>query len=164
MTTHLPQSDPDISVEVIACEGAKAKESVEQEARSVALKIKEIQKEASGEIALLFRRATNVSVYEKALTREGIRFQSRIGRDFYDLTEVRDVMSMLRYLLDPQDALARASVLRSPYFGASDDELLSHFRGDEEEKGSRVGEYLRFLDEKERSMLTEILSGRSISL
>ena len=148
MTTHLPQSDPDISVEVIACEGAKAKESVEQEARSVALKIKEIQKEASGEIALLFRRATNVSVYEKALTREGIRFQSRIGRDFYDLTEVRDVMSMLRYFLDPQDALARASVLRSPYFGASDDELLSHFRGDEEEKGSRVGEYLRFLDEK----------------
>ena len=148
MTTPLPQPDPDISVEVIACEGAKAKESVEQEARSVALKIKEIQKEASGEIALLFRRATNVSVYEKALTREGIRFQSRIGRDFYDLTEVRDVMSMLRYFLDPQDALARASVLRSPYFGASDDELLSHFRGDEEEMGSRVGEYLRFLDEK----------------
>ena len=148
MTTPLPQPDPDVSVEVIACEGAKAKESVEQEARAVALKIKEIQKEASGEIALLFRRATNVSVYEKALTREGIRFQSRIGRDFYDLTEVRDVMSMLRYFLDPQDALARASVLRSPYFGASDDELLSHFRGDEEEMGSRVGEYLRFLDEK----------------
>ena len=148
MTAPLPQPDPDISVEVIACEGAKAKEAIEQEARAVALKIKEIQKEASGEIALLFRRATNVSVYEKALTREGIRFQSRIGRDFYDLTEVRDVMSMLRYLLDPQDALARASVLRSPYFGASDDELLSHFRGDEEEKGSRVGEYLRFLDEK----------------
>ena len=153
MTVPLPQPDPGISVEVIACEGAKAKESIEQEARAVALKIKEIQKEASGEIALLFRRATNVSVYEKALTREGIRFQSRIGRNFYDLPEVRDVMSMLRYFLDPQDALALASVLRSPYFGASDDELLSHFRGDEEEKGSRVGEYLRFLDEKRKEYL-----------
>ena len=153
MTVPLPQPDPGISVEIIACEGAKAKESVEQEARAVALKIKEIQKEASGEIALLFRRATNVSVYEKALTREGIRFQSRIGHNFYDLPEVRDVMSMLRYFLDPQDALALASVLRSPYFGASDDELLSHFRGNGEENGSRVGEYLRFLDEKRKEYI-----------
>ena len=153
MTAPLPQPDPDISVEVIACEGAKAKESVEQEARAVALKIKEIQKESSGEIALLFRRATNVSVYEKALTREGIRFQSRIGRNFYDLPEVRDVMSMLRYFLDPQDALALASVLRSPYFGASDDELLSRFRGNGEENGSRVGEYLHFLDEKRKEYI-----------
>ena len=77
-------------------------------------------------------------------------FQSRIGRGFYDLPEVRDVMSMLRYLLDPQDPLARASVLRSPYFGASDDELFSHFRVGGGENGSRVGQYLRFLDEKRR--------------
>ena len=153
MTVPLPEPDPGISVEVIACEGAKAKDAIEQEARAVALKIKEIQKESSGEIALLFRRATNVSVYEKALTREGIRFQSRIGRNFYDLPEVRDVMSMLRYFLDPQDALALASVLRSPYFGASDDELLSHFRGDGEENGSRVGEYLRFIDEKRKEYI-----------
>ena len=150
MTVPDPQPDPLIPVEIIACEGARADESIEREARAVASRIKEIQKESSEEIALLFRRSSNASVYEKALAREGIRFQSRMGRGFYDLPEVRDVMSMLRYLLDPQDKLALASVLRSPYFGASDDELLSHFRGDGEGDGSRVGEYLRFLDEKRR--------------
>ena len=149
-----PASGPgpaaDIPVEIIACEGANADESVEREARAVALRIKEMRKESSEEIALLFRRASNVSVYERALSLEGIRFQSRIGREFYDLPEVRDVMSMLRYFLDPRDGLALASVLRSPYFGASDDELLRYFSGDGEKNGSRVGEYLRFLDEKRR--------------
>ena len=146
MTVPVSQPGSRMPVEIIACEGAKADESVEREARAVALRIKEIQEESSGEIALLFRRSSNVSVYEKALAREGVRFQSRIGRGFYDLPEVRDVVSMLRYFLDPRDRLARASVLRSPYFGASDDELYSHFC--EEESGSRIGEYLRFLDEK----------------
>ena len=153
MTAPISRPDSDISVEIIACEGTNADESIELEARAVASRIKEIQKESSEEMVLLFRRSSKVSVYEKALTREGIRFQSRIGRDFYDLPEVRDVMSMLRYFLDPQDVLARASVLRSPYFGASDDELFSHFRGERREDGSRVGQYLRFLDEKRREYL-----------
>ena len=149
MTVPAPQPDPRIPVEIIACEGAKADESIEREARAVASRIKEIQKGSSGEIALLFRRSSNVSVYEKALAREGIRFQSRMGRGFYDLPEVRDVMSMLRYFLDPQDKLAEASVLRSPYFGASDDELSSHFCGENGDKNAaRIREYLRFLDEK----------------
>lgn len=148
MTVPVSQPDPSIPVEIIACEGAKADDSIEREARAVASRIKGIQKDYSGEIALLFRRSSNVSVYEKALAREGIRFQSRIGRGFYDLPEVRDVMSMLRYLLNPQDKLAQASILRSPYFGASDDELFSHFCGKGKQNSSGVGEYLRFLDEK----------------
>ena len=152
MTVPTSRPGPGISVEIIACEGEKADEATELEARAVASRIKEIQRESSEEIALLFRRSSKVSVYEKALAQEGIRFQSRIGRGFYELPEVRDVMCMLRYLLDPQDLLARASVLRSPYFGASDDELFSHFQG-EGKNGSRVEQYLRFLDEKRREYI-----------
>ena len=150
MTAPVPRPGCDVPVEIIACEGAKTDAAVELEARAVASRIKEMQKESPEEIALLFRRSSNVSVYEKALAKEGIRFQSRIGRGFYDLSETRDVMSMLRYLLDPRDRLALASVLRSPYFGASDDELYSHFREGGGGNGSRVGQYLRFLDEKRR--------------
>ena len=153
MTAPVSRPGLGISVEIIACEGAKADESVELEARAVASKIKEIRKESSEEIALLFRRSSNVSVYEKALAKEGIRFQSRIGRGFYDLPEVRDIMCMLTYFLDPQDLLAQASVLRSPYFGASDDELFSHFRGKGKENDSGVGQYIRFLDEKRREYI-----------
>ena len=150
MTSPVPQPGSGIPVEIVACKEKNLPKSIKLEARAVASRIKEIQRESSEEIALLFRRSSKVSVYEKALAREGIRFQSRIGRGFYELPEVRDVMCMLRYLLDPQDLLACASVLRSPYFGASDDELFSHFRGGGGENTSRVEQYLCFLDEKRR--------------
>lgn len=136
------------AVEVIVSEGASSSECAELEACAVASRIADLQRESCGKTAILFRSSSKVSVYENALAREGIRFQSRVGRDFYDLAEVRDVMSMLRYFLDPKDDLALASVLRSPYFGASDDELLSHFRDEPKKNGSRVSEYIRFLDGK----------------
>lgn len=138
------------AVEVISCLGKRTGDAVEREAAAVAAKVREIRGESSGEIALLFRRSSNVSVYEKALARAGVRFRSRIGRDFYAVSEVRDVLSMLRCLLDPDDSLAEACVLRSPYFGASDDELFSHFRREEGERAERIGEYLRFLGEKRK--------------
>ena len=154
MQASSSEPDPDISVEIIACEGENARESAEAEARAVASRIKELQRKSRGEIALLLRRSSNVVIYENALTEEGIRFQSLIGRDFYDLPEIRDVMSMLRYFLDPFDVIAKASVLRSPYFGASDDELFFHFRGENENKNAaRVREYLRFLDEKRKEYI-----------
>ncbi len=154
MESHSSDPDPGISVEIIACEGENAKESAEAEARAVASRIKELQSRFRGEIALLFGRSSNVVIYENVLTEEGIRFQSLIGRDFYDLPEVRDVMSMLRYFLDPFDVIAEASVLRSPYFGASDDELLSHFRGENGDKNAaRVREYLRLLGEKRKEYI-----------
>lgn len=138
------------AVEVVSCLGERAGDAVEREAAAVAAKVREIRERSPGEIALLFRRSSNVSVYEKALARAGVRFQSRIGRDFYAISEVRDVLSMLRFLLDPDDSLAEACVLRSPYFGASDDELFSRFRPDEREKVRRIEEYLRFLGEKRK--------------
>ena len=154
MESHCPEPDPDISVEIIARQGKNAKESAEAEARAVASRIKELQSESREEIALLFRRSSNVVIYENVLTEEGIRFQSLIGRDFYDLPEVRDVMSMLRYFLDPFDLIAEASVLRSPYCGSSDDELFSHFRGENGDKNAaRVREYLRFLNEKRKEYI-----------
>lgn len=136
------------AVEVISCLGESVGDAVEREAAAVAAKIREIRGQSRGETALLFRRSSNVSVYEKALARAGVRFQSRIGRDFYAISEVRDVLCMLRWFLDPDDSLAEACVLRSPYFGASDDELLCHFRPDGEEKVERIERYLRFLREK----------------
>ena len=142
------QDGGDPAVEIITCLGENAADAVEREAAAVAAKIREIREESRGETALLFRRSSNVSVYEKALARAGVRFQSRIGRDFYAISEVRDVLSMLRWFLDPDDSLAEACVLRSPYFGASDDELLRHFRPDGEEKVERIERYLRFLREK----------------
>ena len=154
MQAHSSDPAPGTSVGIIACEGENAKESAEAEARAVASRIKELQRNSRGEIALLFRRSSNVVIYENILTEEGIRFQSLIGRDFYDLPEVRDVMSMLRYFLDPLDVIAEATVLRSPYFGASDDELFFHFRGNNEDKNAaRVREYLRFLGEKRKECI-----------
>ncbi len=127
---------------------------VEKEARVVALRLKELQKTSSGKTALLFRRASNVAIYEKALMREGLKFQSRVGHGFYRLAEVRDVVSMLRYFLNPLDKLAEAVILRSPYFGASDAELFAHFRGETKTGDSFIIQYLHFLRQKRKEYLT----------
>ncbi len=141
--------DSDISVEMIVCAGENRRASIEKEAQGVVSKIKELQEnESCGEIALLFRRGSEASIYERALISGGIKFRSFIGHDFYHLSEIRDVVSMLKYFLDPKDTLALASILRSPYFGASDDELFSYFRGEEKKDTGKIAEYVRFLNEK----------------
>lgn len=142
------EADSGPCVETIGCIGDNMKDMLAKEARAVVAKIKKVQKEHQGDIALLFRRSTHVSVYEKELSRAGIRFQSQIGGDFYALPEVRDVLCMLRYFLDPEDSLAEAAVLRSPYFGAPDDDLFSHFSEKGVGKEARIRNYLEFLGEK----------------
>ncbi len=47
------------------------------------------------------------------------------GRGFFSAREVRDVVAMLAWLVRPHDRLAFATVLRSPWLGASDRALLA---------------------------------------
>jgi ATP-dependent helicase/nuclease subunit A len=47
------------------------------------------------------------------------------GMGFYSAAEVRDVIAMLACLVDPDDSLSRAAVLRSPWAGATDRTLVA---------------------------------------
>ncbi|KMY67217.1 hypothetical protein AAU61_10045 [Desulfocarbo indianensis] len=78
-----------------------------------------------GQIAVLFRRLTQIGVYEDALRQAGVPFYTMRGRGFYQCQEVADLLLALETILDPQNTLALAGFLRSPLVGLSDEALLA---------------------------------------
>ncbi|HEY6098791.1 MAG TPA: 3'-5' exonuclease, partial [Anaeromyxobacter sp.] len=77
-----------------------------------------------GDVALLFRRLTQIGAYERALRAAGIPYRLARGGGFYQAPEVRDLGELLATLFDPGDRLGWASVLRSPMCLVSDATLF----------------------------------------
>jgi ATP-dependent helicase/nuclease subunit A len=75
-------------------------------------------------IALLFRSRGTIPYFEHAFAARSIPYVTAVGEGFYERTEVLDCLMMLRKLEQPLDDLALASVLKSPFWGASDSDLL----------------------------------------
>ncbi len=107
--------------------------SRELDAKQLAWRIISIVNEGSGEsgrfkyrdIALLFRALSDVPVYEAQFRRAQIPFQTVQGKGFYDREEITDLIQLLRFLDNATDELALAAILRSPFFGISDNSLLA---------------------------------------
>ncbi len=76
-----------------------------------------------GDIVILFRALTHVSVYENALRDYGLNYYLVGGKTFYSQQEVFDLLNLCRCLDDPDDVVALIGVLRSPFFGFNDDTL-----------------------------------------
>jgi len=77
-----------------------------------------------GDVAILFRRLTQIGEYERALRQAGIPYRLARGGGFYQASEVRDLGELLSSLEEPGDALAWAALLRSPLCEISDGLLL----------------------------------------
>jgi ATP-dependent helicase/nuclease subunit A len=69
-------------------------------------------------VVVPFRR--DFTHLEDAFAAAGIPFQVLGGLGFFQTLEVSDVRSLLRALLDPEDAISTAALLRSPFFSFSD--------------------------------------------
>lgn len=78
-----------------------------------------------GDIVLLFRRLTQVQVYEEAMGQAGLPYYTVRGSGFYACQEVRDMACALGVLVDPEDSVALLGLLRSPLVGLSDEALLA---------------------------------------
>jgi ATP-dependent helicase/nuclease subunit A len=78
---------------------------------------------AGKEIAILLRALTNVGLYAQALRRAGIPFIVEGGKDFYERSEVGDLISFLRAATNPNDGPALLAVMRGPLGGVPDAEL-----------------------------------------
>lgn len=117
--------------------GKSADEKRRNEAEDIAREISALAAEGRrySDIALIFRRRTNTGIYGRALARAGIPFTTGGEMFFFSLPEVRDMVSMLRFMANPLDETAQAAVLRSPFFGISDAGLARYFR----EKGKIKG-------------------------
>ena len=135
-----PKEQPSVEVLLVGLESGKKADTRPFEARHLARRIRQLIESESlcitnqkrddcgrplgyGDVAMLFRSATDIKTYERALEDAGIPYFSETGRGFYEAREVRDVVSFLRVLDNSRNEIALAAILRLPLFGLSDDAL-----------------------------------------
>ncbi len=78
------------------------------------------------DVAILVRKSNTGEHIAAALAEAGIPSVMSGGRAFFNAQEVIDLINYLAVLANPTDGIALAAVLRSPFFGWSDDDLLNH--------------------------------------
>ncbi|MYA83739.1 MAG: AAA family ATPase [Acidimicrobiales bacterium] len=78
------------------------------------------------DIAVLIPKRTGLEQLEDALSEAGISYRLEAASFVWRTQMVRDLMMCLRAVADPTDALAVASVLRTPVYGCGDDDLYLH--------------------------------------
>lgn len=72
------------------------------------------------DVAILFRKLTDIHDYLEPFRRNGIRYVVEGERHFYATKEIIDAANLLRAIDNPHDRLALVGVLRSPLGGLSD--------------------------------------------
>ena len=76
------------------------------------------------DVLLLVRRRSDLQIYEASLKAARIPYRSTRRGGLLDTLEGGDLLALLAFLALPYHDLALARVLRSPWFGAGDDDLL----------------------------------------
>ncbi|MEN3363966.1 MAG: ATP-dependent helicase/nuclease subunit, partial [Burkholderiales bacterium] len=77
------------------------------------------------DVMLLVKKRAYLTAYETALREAGIPFVSDKRGGLLESLEVADLIALLTFLITPGDNRALAHVLKSPIFGASDDDLIT---------------------------------------
>ena len=84
-----------------------------------------------GDIAILFRRFSNLKQFERELRRHGVPYYVVKGKGFYRCQEILDIINFLACLESSHELIPLAGVLRSPLCSISDETLylLTTVRG-----------------------------------
>lgn len=69
---------------------------------------------APSEAVILLRTGEQTRVFEQELRRRGIPYELVGSRSFFDRREVKDVMALLRVMVDPEDDLALSRIANVP--------------------------------------------------
>ena len=106
-----------------------------------------------GDITILLRTNSHLRLFEHSLREYGIPYHIHGGLGFWEKQEVLDLCNILEYLNNPSDDLSLFGILRSPYFGRSDQELVALWRS----KGGDIIEKMRGIAgyEQEIELLTK---------
>ncbi len=76
------------------------------------------------DVILLVKKRIHLGAYESALRAAGIPFLSDKRGGLLESLEISDLIALLTFLITPSDARALGHALKSPIFGASDDDLI----------------------------------------
>ena len=91
-------------------------ESERAEVRYVLEKVKELVREGSAyrDFIVLYRTNAQSRVFEEGFLAEGIPYRVVGGVGFYARTEIKDMLSYLRYIVNPSDAVAFRRIVNVP--------------------------------------------------
>ncbi|MFK7918170.1 MAG: UvrD-helicase domain-containing protein [Ilumatobacter sp.] len=78
------------------------------------------------DVTILIPTRTSLPFLRDALDRMALPYRLATGTLVYDTQEVRDVLSVLRAIDDPNDTLSLVAALRSPLYGCSDVDLFTY--------------------------------------
>jgi ATP-dependent helicase/nuclease subunit A len=138
MTTH---RDPcgESRIELLLTpetDGHKSEEYRRDEANMLAARMHELAQTAQvcgkdgkprpatyGDMAILFRAASNVHIYEHALRSAGVPYVLVAGQGFYEREEIIDLLNLFRTIIDPRDEMSLLGFLRGPIAGLSDESI-----------------------------------------
>jgi ATP-dependent helicase/nuclease subunit A len=110
-----------------AITGPVVERLVGDEASLVAARIRQLVDAGECEykdIAILVRSLSSLDPFTRSLDSFGIPFLSTGGRTFLEAREIRDLILLLRTLVNPLDEIALVGLLRSPLVGLSDEEIF----------------------------------------
>ncbi len=149
------------SIEFLRVVGESAEEAREGEAAILAERLRQIGEEQIdgiryGEMAVLFRSASGMGIFERELRRRGVPVVVAVGRGFFQTREVADLLLGLQLVDDARDDLRLAAALRSPLAGLGHDDLVRLLV--DRDRSRPLWEILR--DERETSSLSK--EGREI--
>ncbi len=76
-------------------------------------------------VAILTRKRDDFVFLEKALSDANIPYELMGGKRFYQHQVVQDISLIFRFITDPEDDFTLYSLLRSPFFSLSDEDLIT---------------------------------------
>lgn len=99
------------------------------EAAAVAQKLRELKAagHAYGDMAVLLRAMTHCETLTAELERQGVPYTVVDGKGFYERQEVLDLLKLMTVLHNRYRSLELAGILRSPYFGLTDESITQLF-------------------------------------
>lgn len=131
--------------EILCFAEVDGKQRIQLEAESVAVRIKELVKSGYKykDIAVLLRSKSHIEHFEHTLSQLSIPYYSSEQAGFYRYREIRDIVCFLKCLLNENDKISEASVLRSVFVGASDTDLFNHYV--KKKSPEIISKYLEFM-------------------
>ena len=83
-------------------------------------KIKDEENRSYKDFAILYRTNAQSRIFEESLRRTGIAYKIVGGTRFYDRKEIKDILSYLKVLLNPEDSIALRRIINVPKRGIGD--------------------------------------------
>ena len=118
MWTNAPQGE---LIDVIRPKEWEVSADERWEAREVCKKIKLLRKEgySLSDMAIIYRTNGNARAFEEAVRKNGFQYELIGGFKFYDRKEIKDLLSYLKLLLNPDDLISfERAIALEPGFGA----------------------------------------------